>query len=231
MIIRIATALIVAVSVFTNVAWGVLIDDFNSNNGFARAVTGSNPDADNDAGGLGNHRDLWANLVSGGNATNGIFIQANDSGAGQLDRNHEGALASGEAFIVWDGSNVVGTGGIGSIDYDGLGGENLIVGGETHFRFDVTNSAGDTTVQIRLYENDTGNTGGDYIQYDFVIGNSSNGPVQFALDGSTPGFARTDIGNGASLSDVGAMLLFFTDDGNRSNFSMDQLATVSHAGS
>ncbi|MGA9348811.1 MAG: GEVED domain-containing protein [Anaerolineae bacterium] len=180
---------------------GFVVDEFSAISQ-ALTVTSSSPTASN-AGGdsegtiLGGERDAVLNFASGGAA---IELHINDYGVDQLIY-AASPLAKGTAEIAWDGNDNDATG----LDYTGLNGADLTDGGtKDGFHIRVVEADKDFDLELTVYTNSS-----DYSEYTVAETDNINEPGKsyFVRFGDF-----TDVGNGASWNNVGAVVLFIDGD-------------------
>jgi hypothetical protein len=180
---------------------GVVIDEFSVLDPNL-SVTPSTPSAsttngDTEASILGGERDSVLNFISGSGF---IYLNVNTT----LERLEYAASpgALGTAEITWDGNDDNAT----VLDYTGLSNKDLTDGGtKDGFHMRVEEADHDFDLELTVYTNSS-----DYSEYEVVETDSISPPGKSY-------FVRfddfTDVGNGASWNNVGAIVFFL--DGNK----------------
>jgi uncharacterized repeat protein (TIGR01451 family) len=184
---------------------GTMIDDFNTTSskitdttpgdgGVSGATTGINASAT-----IGQARKLIADMQSADTEFDEASLQVR---SGRLDQTLS-SEASGKFSVVWDG----GGGPSNSINFTGLGGANLKANGASAIQLRLASLDLDATVTFRVYTD--ANNWSEWTQplSSFQAGGGGVHSQYFRFKDGGPEGITAKGGNGADLSNVGAIVL------------------------
>lgn len=189
----------------------IVIDDFTTTQ--SAVATASSPIASSSTmapEAIGGERDMLVNLTGGFTS---LSLNSNPFG-GELLIHDSGATVTGYSLTVWDGIDM----NAGTIDYDGLGGVDLTMGGMLN-RFALSFLSADLAGSINLTVYDASDmTGNTWSSAEFLLPGSIFSPTDVDVMFSS----FTDIGpNGAAdFTNVGAISMMIQ---NESSGSLDVL--------